>query len=215
MSHAPRIIAGSLRGRRLIVPNDGVRPTKDRVKASIFSALDARGLLTDAVVLDAYAGSGALGFEALSRGAASVVLVENDRAALVALRSSVASFGVGDQVKVVSQSIESVSTHFSSTFDVAFVDPPYSTDSDRVAEVLAQICANTPGGTVVVERPRRGGAVAIPDGWAVMWERRFGDTLVQFIQPEFIQPGQPDQPVQFSQAGPPEASLPVDLGGNS
>ncbi len=186
MSHAPRIIAGSLRGRRLIVPADGVRPTKDRVKASIFSALDARGLLRDAVVLDAYAGSGALGFEALSRGAASVVLVENDRAALVGLRSSVVSFGVGDQVKVVAQSIESVSSRFTTTFDVAFVDPPYSTDSERVTEVLARVCSNTPGGTVVLERPRRDGGVVLPIGWAVMWERRFGDTLIQFIQPEAL-----------------------------
>ncbi len=183
VSHAPRIIAGSLRGRRLIVPAIGVRPTKDRVKAAIFSALDARGLLQDAVALDAYAGSGALGLEAVSRGAASVTLVEPDRAALAAVRSTVKKFGIEGQVRLIADRIEMASTRFSHTFDLVFVDPPYETDSDVVHDVLIQLSKCVPGGTLVVERPTRGGKVAPPADWTVVWERAFGDTLVMFMQP--------------------------------
>ncbi len=182
VSHAPRIIAGSLRGRRLVVPADGVRPTKDRVKASVFSALDARGLLQDAVVLDAYAGSGALGFEALSRGAVAVTFVESDRAALIAIRGSIATFGVASEVVVISEAMPHALARLRSTFDLAFLDPPYELDREIVNAQLEVLAAKLPGGTIVIEGPVRGGGILAPQGWSVVWERTFGDTLVVFIQ---------------------------------
>ena len=183
MSHAPRIIAGSFRGRRLLVPASGVRPTKDRVKAAVFSALDARGLLIDAVVLDAFAGSGALGIEAVSRGAAHATLVELDRAALVSLRTNVKTIGGPGAPFVVSASdVRTLCRSGRSTFDVVFCDPPYDWAVEDVDALLVDICHAAPGGTVVIERGRRGPGITPPDGWTVMWERSFGDTLVVFIQ---------------------------------
>ena len=82
------------------VPDVGVRPTKDRVKASVFSALDARGLLDDAVVLDVFAGCGALGLEALSRGAAQASFTDTDRLAIAAVRENVAALGMADRAVV-------------------------------------------------------------------------------------------------------------------
>lgn len=183
MSHAPRIIAGSARGRRLHVPETGVRPTKDRVKASVFSALDARGLLHDAVVLDLFAGCGALGLEALSRGAAQATFADTDRLALAAVRANVEAFGMTDRARVIAGGAEAVARG-SGTADLAFVDPPYDRHSTEISGLLAVLVERLPGGTIVLERPSRGERVARPTGWEVTWERVFGDTLVQFLQQE-------------------------------
>src|SRR4051812_35762041 len=173
----PRIIAGTARGRRLQVPLAGVRPTKDRVKASVFSALDARGLLDGAVVLDLFAGCGALGLEALSRGAAQAVLVERDPAALHALRQNIAALDLADRATVRAGSAERMLSDpgagprgtgsTGTTFDVAFVDPPYETHPEPVAALLSRLAERVPGGTIVLERPARGGAVEPPAGWSV------------------------------------------------
>jgi 16S rRNA (guanine966-N2)-methyltransferase len=179
---APRIIAGTYRGRRLVVPaGDRVRPTKDRVKEAVFSALDARGLLADAVVVDLYAGSGALGLEALSRGAAEVTFVERDRAALAALRQNVAAIGDPPSVHVAASDARAWLRGGRATADLVLADPPYDlAPADRDA-VIDAACRRAPGGTVVVETSASGGAPAPPDGWTVGWERRFGDTLVVFL----------------------------------
>ncbi|HEY1741315.1 MAG TPA: 16S rRNA (guanine(966)-N(2))-methyltransferase RsmD [Acidimicrobiia bacterium] len=184
----PRIIAGTARGRRLEVPPAGVRPTKDRVKAAVFSALDARGLLDGAVVLDLYAGCGALGLESLSRGAAHGTFVERDPAALQALRDNVSALGWRDRAVVRAGAAERVVAERgpqAGSFDLAFVDPPYEMADARVAEVLARLVERLPDGTIVVERPSHGsGPLPAPPGWSVMWERTFGDTLVAFVQPQ-------------------------------
>lgn len=185
VSHAPRIIAGSARGRRLRVPETGVRPTKDRVKASVFSALDARGLLQDAVVLDLFAGCGALGLEALSRGAAQATFADTDRLALAAVRANVEAFGMTDRARVLAGGAEAVARG-SGTADLAFVDPPYEREAAEIAALLAVLVERLPGGTIVLERPSRGERVAPPAGWEVTWERVFGDTLVEFLQQESI-----------------------------
>ena len=182
VSHAPRIIAGSFRGRRLIVPADGVRPTKDRVKAAIFSALDARGLLDDAVVLDACAGSGALGLEALSRGAAHATFYETDRGAVLALKRNVEAMVHGNATVRVGDVVIAMRTA-TGTFDLVFCDPPYDADPVWRDSALAVLCAVAPGGTIVLERGRRSDEPTVPAGWSVVWERTFGDTLVAFIQP--------------------------------
>jgi 16S rRNA (guanine966-N2)-methyltransferase len=181
----PRIIAGTARGRRLQVPLTGVRPTKDRVKAAVFSALDARGLLDGAVVLDLFAGCGALGLEALSRGADAAVFVEREAPALQALRANVAALGWAGRAQLRAGAAERFAAETGGgSFDVAFVDPPYEMPEAAVAAVLEHLVARVPGGTIVLERPARGGSVPAPSGWSVTWERTFGDTLVTFVQPE-------------------------------
>lgn len=151
-----RIIAGIARGRRLQVPSGVVvRPTKDRVKAAIFSALDARGLLADALVLDLYAGSGALGLEAVSRGAAGATLVERHPEAIAAIRSNVATCGFESLVRVEARDVERFVASCTSTFDLVFVDPPYEFGDDLVEQMLRSVADLAPGGTLVVERPSR------------------------------------------------------------
>ncbi len=167
-----------------MVPAIGVRPTKDRVKAAVFSALDARGLLDGAVVADVYAGCGALGLEALSRGAAHATFVEHDPAALSALRANVTALRYGDSARVLAAPAERFAAErTAATFDLAFVDPPYEMASDQVTAVLSDLTARLPDGIIVLERPTRGEAVTPPDEWTVTWERVFGDTLVKFVQP--------------------------------
>lgn len=159
-----RVIAGLARGRRLAVPRgERVRPTKDRVKAAVFSALDARDLVRDAVVLDLYAGSGALGIEALSRGAAAATFVERDRDAVAAIRANVAACGFtgvvveSDAAAYLRARIASRQAARSSgdTFDLAFVDPPYDMADEELRPVLAAVAQRAPGGLIVLERPRR------------------------------------------------------------
>lgn len=181
---APRIIAGTARGRRLVVPpDDRVRPTKDRVKAAVFSALDARGLIDDAVVVDLYAGSGALGLEALSRGAASVTFVERDRSALGALRTNVGAIAPERyRTAIVAGDALEWLRHSTTTVDLVLADPPYATTRADLDALVAAAAARAPGGTIVVESAATTAAPSAPDGWSVTWERRFGDTLVTFVQ---------------------------------
>ncbi|MEX0592037.1 MAG: 16S rRNA (guanine(966)-N(2))-methyltransferase RsmD [Nitriliruptoraceae bacterium] len=177
-----RIVAGTAKGRRLQVPRgDRVRPTTDRVKEAIFSSLQPR--LGGAVVLDLYAGSGGLGLEAASRGAARVVMVERDRRALDALRRNVATVGLSTVV-VVDGDVERVLAQaqgeaFDRLFDVVLADPPYDLDADMVAEVLSlTVPLMGPGGIVVVERSTRSGPLKWPDGLVADVSRRYGDTTV-------------------------------------
>jgi 16S rRNA (guanine966-N2)-methyltransferase len=182
-----RVIAGALRGRRLVAPEgDAVRPTKDVVKEAVFSALDARGAIVGASVLDLYAGTGALAIEALSRGAERAVLVERDRAALAALTQNVEHLDLGARAIVVRLDV----TRFGggrppgeAPFDLVFVDPPYETGDDAVAASVGALAAPGwlgAGAVVVVERPARAG-IAVPEGFRACWERTFGDTLVFFV----------------------------------
>lgn len=158
-----RIIAGELGGRRIQVPARGTRPTSDRAREALFSRLEHSGVLAGARVLDLYAGSGALGLEALSRGAAHVVLVESGRSAINVCRANVRDLGVGDRVEVASARVE----HYlgrsapAGGFDLVLADPPY-----EVADVSGMLTALArgwlaPEATVVLERP-----VQAPD---VLW----------------------------------------------
>ena len=181
-----RVIAGSMRGRRLTVPaGEGVRPTKDIVREAVFSALDARGAIVDAVVLDLFAGSGALAIEALSRGAERAVLVERDRAALDAIGHNLDTLDLGDRARVVRADV----TNFlagppprEAPFDLVLADPPYDTTDAEVGELLGSLIAPgwlAPAALVAVERPVRSEAEP-PEGLRACWERTFGDTLVTF-----------------------------------
>jgi 16S rRNA (guanine966-N2)-methyltransferase len=165
-----------------------VRPTKDFVREAMFSALDARGVILDAAVLDLYAGSGALAIEALSRGARDAVLVDNDRTALGAIRANVDLLHLGEQTRVVAQDVERFlgGSAPSAPFTLVFVDPPYDSADDDVTAILAAL--GRPGwlaatALVSVERPIRH-AVVPPPGWSTGWERTFGDTLLSFCTRE-------------------------------
>ncbi|MFZ2510293.1 MAG: 16S rRNA (guanine(966)-N(2))-methyltransferase RsmD [Gordonia sp. (in: high G+C Gram-positive bacteria)] len=121
----PRIIAGEFRGRRLAAPADSTRPTSDRVREAIASMLGARMDLTGSSVLDLYAGTGALALEALSRGAASAVLVESDRKAAAVARENIAVCGAGATARVVNRTVVSFLSGPGPRYDLVFLDPPY------------------------------------------------------------------------------------------
>lgn len=180
-----RIVAGSARGRRLAVPpGGGTRPTSDRAREGLFSTLEALvGPLAGRRVLDLYAGSGAVGLEALSRGAAGVLLVESDRRALQVLRANVRSVagrdGRGhDRVEVrpvpVSRALADVPA--GPLFDVVFLDPPYDRPDADLHEDLTRLrggwCRDD--AVVVVERATRSGW-SWPAGWQPLRERRYGE----------------------------------------
>ena len=190
MSSRPRrirVIAGTARGRRLVVPEgDAVRPTKDMVREAMFSALDARGAIADATVLDLYAGSGALAIEALSRGAARAVLVERGRAAQQALRANLELLHFTDRARVAAVDVERFLADRpppEAPFGLVFVDPPYETGDDVVAARVDALTTEgwlAPDAIVTVERPVRH-PVAAPAGCTSGWERTFGDTLLTFL----------------------------------
>ena len=182
-----RVIAGTLRGRRLVVPpGDDVRPTKDMVREAVFSALDSRGAIVEAVVLDLYSGTGALAIEALSRGAAKALLVERDRAALDAVARNLTELDLGSRTRVERADAVGVvrgRPPREAPFDLVFADPPYVTTDAEVAELVAALGA--PGwlaadALIVIERPARA-RLNPPDGFRACWERTFGDTLVFFV----------------------------------
>ncbi len=183
-----RIIAGVAGGRRIETPRgDATRPTSDRVREALFGALQARGVLEGAVVLDLFAGSGALGLEAASRGAARVVLVDNAREAVAVARRNAAGLGL-DGVRVVQAP---VLRHLAATrpdagppaeppADLALLDPPYALDERALADVLEALDAGhlAPGALVVVERDARSPEPAWPAGWTGEGARRYGDTVL-------------------------------------
>jgi 16S rRNA (guanine966-N2)-methyltransferase len=177
-----RVIAGTVGGQRLTVP-DTVRPTTDRVKESVFGALGA-ACLDDAVVLDAYAGIGALAIEALSRGAGRAVLVERSPVAVAAIRRNLDRTGLTRRARVFAGPVARVlrrSPPPEAPFDLVFFDPPYESDTATVAAELTLLAEPgwlAPGATVVVERPGREEPPSPPAGWELAWRRHYGDTLV-------------------------------------
>lgn len=174
-----RIVAGLAKGRRLAAPpGDDVRPTADRVREALFSSLQPR--LLDARVLDLYAGSGALGLEAASRGAAHVVLVERDRRALEVLRDNVAAVGLAG-VEVVAGEVTAVLTgrggqHLAGgAFDVVLADPPYAAAAADLAAMLAALVPHLAADAeVVLERARRDPPPDWPEGFEPREPRRYG-----------------------------------------
>jgi 16S rRNA (guanine966-N2)-methyltransferase len=181
-----RITGGSLRSRRLVAPKgDLTRPTTDRVREALFSAIVARGALpAGAYVLDLYAGTGALAFDALSRGASRAVLVDKDRAAAAAIRENAASLGVSAQVTLHVLAVDKALAALGKgsappAFDVIFVDPPYArVSSPELASELAVVSAwLAPHGLLVLEHGKRDPAPAVP---RIAWEepRAYGDTHV-------------------------------------
>jgi len=187
---ALRVIAGVAGGRRLVAPKGDVRPTADRVKESLFAALGP-DRLEGAVVLDLYAGSGALGIEALSRGAASAVFVDKDRRAHEALRTNLATTGFAERAHVSQSAVGPYLARLTTgvatgpPFDLVFLDPPYdlaATELTRALEALARPGALATAATVVIET-RRDLPPVLPPDWTVGWTRTYGDTLLTVATP--------------------------------
>lgn len=179
-----RIIGGLAGGVRLHVPLRGTRPTSERVREALFGALDARSLCDGARVLDLYAGSGALGLEAASRGAESVVLVERDRAAAkVAQRNAESVARSGAAHAIVEQVAVAQYLHRSGRrFDLVFIDPPYELPGGELAATLADLAPllQHPA-VVVVEQARRAGPLDLPGDLEVERTRDYGDTTLHFL----------------------------------
>ena len=179
-----RIVAGAARGRRLKVPPQGTRPTSERVREALFNALEAAGELADARVLDLYAGSGALGLEALSRGAAGAVFVESDRRAAQVLRANVSALGLGGSVRA--GAVESVLAQpADEPFHLVLADPPYSVGAARIGAVLTALADRgwiAPDGLVVVERALRDGEPDWPAGFEPVRTSRYGDTALHWAE---------------------------------
>jgi 16S rRNA (guanine966-N2)-methyltransferase len=170
-----RVVGGSSRGRKLVSPvAKGVRPTSDRVRESIFDILSSIGPLTDLRVADLFAGTGALGIEALSRGAASVTFVESDPDAAEAIRKNLVSVGLDDRAATISR--RDVMAYLATVvgrFDLALCDPPYSFGA------WAELLSLLPAELAVLES---GSDFEVPDGWIVLRSRRYGGTLVKVVR---------------------------------
>jgi 16S rRNA (guanine966-N2)-methyltransferase len=180
-----RIIGGSVGGRRLATPRGAAtRPTSDRVREALFSAIESWcGSLSGLRFLDLYAGSGAVGLEAWSRGAGVVTLVEQDRrtAALIAANAKTIGFPRADvHVAPVAATLRRPPA---APYDVVFLDPPYPLADGAVAEDLAQLDRHgwlVPGAMVVVERSSRSPEPSWPGGFERVRERRYGETVLWY-----------------------------------
>ncbi len=189
-----RIIAGEARGRRLKVPRgDRVRPTTDRVRESIFAALGSLGALDGATVLDAFAGSGAMGLEAISRGAAHATFVERHRPTAAVLRANVAELRFDDRSRIVQGDVlRWLAAHGDESFDVAFCDPPY----DFPVPVWDRLLGRLDARIVVAESDR---TVVTHPAWNVISERRWGSTVVQMARRR--ETGTEESPARPSERG--------------
>lgn len=178
-----RIVAGTVGGRQIAVPPGGTRPTSDRTREAMFSALEARMDFDGARVLDLYAGSGALGLEALSRGAAHALFVESDARAASAVRRNAAGLGLSG-ADVRTATVGSVlAGPPDPPYDLVLLDPPYALDDAALAGVLATLVDGgwlAPGALLVVERSARSAVPIWPDGVVAITERRYGDTRVHY-----------------------------------
>jgi 16S rRNA (guanine966-N2)-methyltransferase len=169
-----RVVAGEARGRRLAVPlGTAVRPTSDRVREAVFNALGSMDLVVGATVLDLFAGSGALGIEALSRGASHAVFVDESRAAVDATQANLAATGLADRARVVRGEAVGWAATAPARFDLALVDPPYAFDGWTA--LLAALGAEV----VVIESDR---PVEVPPDWEVVRDRRYGLTTVRIAR---------------------------------
>ncbi|PZG06775.1 16S rRNA (guanine(966)-N(2))-methyltransferase RsmD [Micromonospora craterilacus] len=181
-----RIVAGSLGGRRITAPpGAGTRPTSDRVREALFSAVQAEIDLDGARFADLYAGSGAVGLEALSRGAAHVLLVESDARAARVIRENVAALRVAPAARLVTGKVGTVlaAGPDGDPYDVVFADPPYALPDEGVTAMLAALVDGgwlAPDALVVVERSSRSGPVEWVESVTGLRSRRYGETTLWY-----------------------------------
>lgn len=191
-----RIISGRLRGRSLAVPSSGTRPTTDRVREALFSAIDSRVDLDGAAVLDLFAGSGALGLEAISRGADTAWFVENDPRAVSCLKKNVAGLSstypsVGTTVRRAAlPGALDARCPVTGGFGLVLADPPYAgspTLDQPVLEFLLSHGWLARESLVVWELSKRDAAVRWPVGYEKVFERKYGETAVEMARPDWSQ----------------------------
>jgi 16S rRNA (guanine966-N2)-methyltransferase len=181
-----RIVSGSARGRRLAVPpGSGTRPTSDRAREALFSTVDSILVsLAGARVLDLYAGSGAVGLEALSRGADHALLVEAEPRAVQTIRDNIDATAVtGAVVRADRVERAMAGSAPAASYDLAFLDPPYDLEDDRLRTVLTALVDGhwlLPGALVVVERATRGGEWRWPPGIEAERARRYGEATLWY-----------------------------------
>lgn len=178
-----RIIGGAAGSLALDVPGSGTRPTSDRVRESLFGALESADAIHDAAVLDLYAGSGALALEALSRGAASADLVEKSpRAAAVAERNArkvAAAAGPQARARVHRSTADAFLRSADRAFDLVFLDPPYDVGEIELAATLTLLAPHlAPDALVVIERGARSPEPSLPAGLTPLRSKRYGDTTL-------------------------------------
>jgi 16S rRNA (guanine966-N2)-methyltransferase len=177
-------VAGTLGGRRIAVPRSGTRPTTDRVRESLFNVLASRVDFEGASVLDLYAGSGALGLEALSRGATSAVFVESDHRAAAVIAKNIASLAVAAAVRrgPVAAVLEGGADR---PVNLVFADPPYDVGDAEIVQMLTALVDGgwvSSGAVVVVERAASGPSLSWPDGWQPWQARHYGDTRLELAE---------------------------------
>ncbi|ACS41870.1 16S rRNA (guanine(966)-N(2))-methyltransferase RsmD [Methylorubrum extorquens] len=178
-----RIVGGEWRGRRLVGPKaEGIRPTSDRLREALFNVLahaydDA---VEDAVVLDLFAGTGALGFEALSRGAARALFVDEGRQAGTLIRAAIAALGCEDRARLIPRDATRLGPALDRPATLVFCDPPYR---KNLAPAALTAAAGggwlSPGALVLVEEAAEAGAV-LPPGFEELERRSYGETTVTF-----------------------------------
>ena len=180
-----RIISGTYGGKRLSVPPRGTRPTSDRVREALFSSLDTTGLLPGARVLDLCAGSGALAFEALSRGARYADLVESHGPTARIARANARSLGIpAGRVQVHVRDIRAFLASEITAYDVILCDPPYRDAQQLIGAALELVAREqllVPDGLFVAESRARD-ELAFPAPWRTWQERRYGDTAVTLLE---------------------------------
>lgn len=201
----PRIIAGQLKGRP--IPGSvgrGTRPTSDRVREAIFSRLNGWDAIAGAGVLDLFAGTGALGLESLSRGAASALLVEAHAPSARQLERSVRELGLRERASVRAARAEQVVRELAGgpqRFDLVFLDPPYEFGTEQLEGLLVELGpALASEALVVVERSSRTPQPAWPAGWVDDGTKSYGETVVHYGGP-----AAPDPEASHAEAPDPEA----------
>ncbi|WP_320065219.1 16S rRNA (guanine(966)-N(2))-methyltransferase RsmD [Micromonospora sp. RTGN7] len=181
-----RIVAGALGGRRIAAPpGAGTRPTSDRVREALFSAVQAHVDLAGARFADLYAGSGAVGLEALSRGAAYVLLVESDPRAARVVRENIAALRATPAARLVTGKVATVlaAGPDGGPYDVVFADPPYAVPDTEVAAMLSALVGGgwlAADALVVVERSSRTGPLPWVEGVTGERSRRYGETILWY-----------------------------------
>lgn len=181
-----RIVGGTAKGRRLRVPPRGTRPTSERAREALFNSLRGMVDVEGARVLDLFAGTGAVGLEALSRGAADVTFVESDRGTCEILRRNVEAVGLDGATVRRAPAGTVLAGGVDEPYDLVFADPPYAFPDDHLAALLAALAGSgwlAEGAVVVVERSARGAEPAWPEGVDLVTHRRYGEGVLWYGRP--------------------------------
>ena len=186
-----RIIAGHAKGRNLISPSGATRPTSDRAREALFSTLESEfGSINDLTVLDLYCGSGAVGAEALSRGAAVVYAVDNDEKATSVTRQNFALLenisGIGTTSVITSSVGKFLDKTSELKFDVVFLDPPYDLPNNEIEKTLSSLVKNgflKPSAVVAIERDSKSKRLNWPLGLKELKERKYGAATIFYAEP--------------------------------